>query len=232
MDNLDTILQPSAETPHPLDRALLDRIAKSLGPNLLPVRPIAPPWLLASGLVLIAVAVATAWAGGLGFFGIRNLSGIQRAFIYSLLALLTWLAAASCVGEMIPGSRRLVSPRFLLGASSLTLLAVFALLFRDYQTIDFLRQGIACLTAGLLTAVPTALAIWFVMRRGFAVNPVNAGMVSGTLAGLAGVTMLELHCPNFEVFHVVLWHTAVILVSAAAGAAMTARLARRKSRPR
>jgi fructose-specific phosphotransferase system IIC component len=107
---------------------------------------------------------------------------------------------------------------FLLGAGSLTLSTVFALLFRDYQTIDFIPRGIACLTAGLVAAVPTALAIWFVMRRGFTVNPVTAGMIAGTLAGLAGITMLELHCPNFEVFHVMLWHTAVVLVSGAAGA--------------
>jgi hypothetical protein len=40
----------------------------------------------------------------------------------------------------------------------------------------------------------------------------------GTLAGLAGVTMLELHCINLETLHVMLWHTAVMPVSAAAGA--------------
>jgi hypothetical protein len=42
--------------------------------------------------------------------------------------------------------------------------------------------------------------------------------VAGTLAGLAGVTMLELHCPNFEALHVMLWHTAVVPASGAAGA--------------
>jgi hypothetical protein len=35
--------------------------------------------------------------------------------------------------------------------------------------------------------------------------------------------MLELHCANFEAPHVMLWHTAVIWVAAAAGA-LTARL--------
>jgi hypothetical protein len=79
--------------------------------------------------------------------------------------------------------------------------------------------------AGLLHAIPAALASWLLLRRGFAVNPVAAGLVVGTLAGLAGVSMLELHCKNLEVLHVMLWHTAVIPVSAAAGAlvAWTAR---------
>ncbi len=104
------------------------------------------------------------------------------------------------------------------GAGSLALLAVFAVLFHDYRTDHFVSQGIVCLTAGLLHAIPAGLASWLLLRRGFAVNSVAAGLVAGTLAGLAGVTMLELHCANFEALHVMLWHTAVMPVSAAAGA--------------
>jgi hypothetical protein len=91
-------------------------------------------------------------------------------------------------------------------------------MFRDYHTHNFVHEGIACLSAGLLHAIPAALASWVLLRRGFAVNPVAAGLVAGTLAGLAGVTMLELHCPNFEALHVMLWHTAVVPASGAAGA--------------
>ena len=32
------------------------------------------------------------------------------------------------------------------------------------------------------------------------------------------MTVLELHCVNFEALHVLVWHTAVVPVSAAAGA--------------
>jgi hypothetical protein len=35
---------------------------------------------------------------------------------------------------------------------------------------------------------------------------------------LAGVGVLELHCPNFEAAHILVWHTAVVPVSGAAGA--------------
>jgi hypothetical protein len=132
--------------------------------------------------------------------------------------LLLWLAATASVAEMIPGSRRRVSPPILLGDGSLALVTVFAILFRDYHTHHFVHEGIACLSAGLLHAIPAALASWVLLRRGFAVNPVAAGLVAGTIAGLAGVTMLELHCPNFEAPHVILWHTAVVPVSWAAGA--------------
>jgi hypothetical protein len=56
------------------------------------------------------------------------------------------------------------------------------------------------------------------LRRGFAVNPASAGLVAGTLGGLAGVGMLELHCPNFQAAHILVWHIAVVPVSAALGA--------------
>jgi hypothetical protein len=38
------------------------------------------------------------------------------------------------------------------------------------------------------------------------------------LGGLAGVGVLELHCTNFQAAHVLVWHTAVVPLSGAAGA--------------
>jgi hypothetical protein len=67
-------------------------------------------------------------------------------------------------------------------------------------------------------AIPAALLSLWVLRRGFAVNFVSAGMVAGTLGGLAGVTLLELHCPNFQAAHILVWHTAVVVVSGGLGA--------------
>ena len=70
-----------------------------------------------------------------------------------------------------------------------------------------------CLTAGLLHAIPTVLAGWWILHRGFAVNTLAAALALGSLAGLAGVSMLELHCVNFEAPHAMLWHTAVLPLS-------------------
>ena len=119
---------------------------------------------------------------------------------------------------MIPGGLRRTSPGALLRFGSAALLAVFAFLFRDYQTDHFFSIGIVCLLTGLLHAIPAALLGWLLLRRGFAVNPVSAGLVAGVLGGLAGVGMLELHCPNFQAAHVLVWHTAVVPLSGAAGA--------------
>jgi hypothetical protein len=215
---IDDILKKAAQVPHDVNSALLDRVADSIEPLMEPVRPLPSAGGLVGGLVLISATVALAGAALAGFHGIEKMSAWERGFIFPALAILIGLAAATLVNEMIPGSRRQVSPGVLLGMSNVVLLAIFAFLFRNYHTERFMHQGVICLSAGLAHAIPTAGASWLLLRRGFAVNPVAAGLVAGTLAGLAGVTMLELHCANFEAFHVMLWHTAVILVSAGGGA--------------
>jgi hypothetical protein len=182
------------------------------------VRPLPPTWALASALILICAAVALAGAARAGFYGIEKMNMWERALIFPALAILAWVAATEFVSEMIPGSRRRMTSGALLGIGSLALLGLFAVLFRDYRTDHFVTAGIVCLMTGLLHAVPTGLVSWWLLRRGFAVNSVAAGLAGGTLAGLAGVTMLELHCANFQALHVLLWHTAVVPVSGAVGA--------------
>jgi hypothetical protein len=231
---IDKILKQAAKAPEDVAPVLLDRIATSIESSLGPVRPLPPSWVLEGRLVLICAAVALAGAARSGFYGIQRLSVLERGLIFPALGVLTWLAGTAYVSEMIPGSRRRVSPQLLLVAGSMALLAIFAGLFRDYRTDHFLSRGLVCLTVGLVYAIPTGFASWLLLRRGFAVNSVSAGLVAGTLAGLAGVTMLELHCPNLQAPHVMLWHTAVIPLSAGAGAmlASAAPFLRRRWRSR
>ncbi len=153
-----------------------------------------------------------------GFYGIEKLSLSERALIFSTLGILVWVAGKKFVSQLIPGSRQHLSVGAFLTIGSAALLGVFALVFRDYHTDHFISAGIACLLTGLLLAIPAAFLSWLLLRRGFAVNSVAAGLVGGALAGLSGVTMLELHCANFQAPHVLVWHTAVVPVSAAAGA--------------
>ncbi len=215
---IDDLLKQAAEAHREVDPELLKRVTNSIGSSFEPVRPLPPSWALTTVLALICMAVGGVSAAGLGLFGVHKLSGLEAAVIFPALVILIWLSANTTVSEMIPGSRRLVWPGTLLGAGCLALISIFGILFHDYETENFLSQGIVCLRAGLLLAIPTALASWLILRRGFAVNPIGAGLAAGTLAGLAGVTMLELHCANLEAPHVMLWHTAVMALSAAGGA--------------
>jgi hypothetical protein len=217
-EKVDKVLKMASGVAPQLQPALLKRIADSINSSLRPVRPLPPTWMLSGGLTLICVAVAVAAAASTGFYGIENLSLWERALIFSTLGILVWVAGKEFVSQLVPGSRPYFSVGAFLTISTAALLGVFALVFRDYHIDHFISAGIACLLTGLLLAIPAALLSWLLLRRGVALNSVAAGLVGGALAGLCGVTMLELHCANFQALHVLLWHTAVVPVSAAAGA--------------
>jgi len=217
-EDVDKVLQKTSGAASQVDPALLKRIADSLNSSLRPVRPLPPTWAPTAGLALICAAVAVTAAARTGFYGFEKLGLWERVLIFSTLAILVWTSGKEFVSQLIPGSRQPLSVGSILTIGSAALLGVFSLVFRDYRTDHFISAGIACLRTGLLLAIPAACMSWLLLRRGFAVNPVAAGLAGGALAGLSGVTMLELHCPNFQALHVLVWHTAVVPVSAAAGA--------------
>lgn len=217
---LDEILERAA-APSDMDPALLNRASASMT-DLRPVRPVSSSWMLVF-LLSISALIAIASASALGLYGIRKLSGAEIGAIFTTLGIFTWLAATMSVGEMIPGSRRWMNPAALLALILIGSIAVEALLFRDYAMEGFVPAGTPCLRAGLVVAIPAGVGSWLVLLRGFAVNPRSAGLAAGTLAGLVGVTMLELHCPNLLAPHVMVWHTAVIPISALTGAVVARR---------
>jgi hypothetical protein len=216
--DVDKVLQTASAAAPPVEPALLKRIVDSFNSPLPPIRSLPPTWVLTGGLALICAAVAGAAAAGSGFYGIEKLGRWERVLIFSTIGILVWVAGKEFVSQFIPGSRQPIGVGAFLTIVSTALLGVFALVFRDYHTEHFIFAGIACLLTGLLLAIPAALLSWLLLRRGFAVNSVAAGFVGGALAGLSGVTMLELHCANFQALHVLVWHTAVVPVSAGAGA--------------
>jgi hypothetical protein len=234
---IDEMLQRLGGATHEVDPALLGRVATSMTASLRPVQPMAPAWMLASWLLSISVIVAVTGAWLLGFYGIRELDMAEIGSIFPALAIFIWLAALLCVAEMTPGGLRWKSPGIMEpvmrnpGMLLLVVIAIWialdAVFFRDYDLGVFIPQGVVCLRAGLVIAIPTGFGSWMLLRRGFAVNPVGAGLAAGMLAGLAGLVMLEMHCPNLGAPHVMVWHTAVVPVSALSGGIL-ARIATRR----
>lgn len=215
-----------------VDPAVLDRITAAIHSSLKPVRPLPGRRALIAILVLMCTAVALAGAARFGFFGFQALGLPERVVILSALATLAGLTASELVSHWTPGSRHHLTPQAVVALGTVTLLSVFGLLFHDYHAQHFVSAGVVCLCVGVLHAIPVSgLAAWL-LRRGFAVDLISAGAIAGTLGGIGGVTMLELHCPNLEAPHVLIWHGAVVPVSAAVAALVGWSIQAWKSRSR
>jgi len=199
------------------DAALVARIAAAVAGGARPVRPAPAAGRMVVALLSALAATSAAGGAALGFFGVELLGRGAVALIFPALAGFALLAAVASVNAMRPGSRRLFRPAILMAAGCAALAAVFFLIFRDYTLGRFVPQGLVCLRAGLVWSAPTGLAVWLLLRRGYAVDRAAAGLAAGTFAGLGGLAVLELHCANFRVWHIVSWHLAVVPLSALAG---------------
>ena len=71
--------------------------------------------MLTGGVVLVCAGVALAGAARAGFNGFEKMNLPERALIFAMLGILTWVAGTEFVNEMIPGSRRRTSAYGLLG---------------------------------------------------------------------------------------------------------------------
>jgi hypothetical protein len=213
----DRDIERAFESSPPPDRSVVEGISERIVPGLGPVRPLPEKRVLILWLMLAAILVAVLGAAALGFNGIQKLTPGESILIFVTLGVLLRLAGFTGVAAMIPGERRLVRPAALVAAGSAVLIGVFALLFHDYSMDGFVPQGLRCLKAGLLNAVPAVVLVWVVLRRGFVLYRAAAAAAAGTLAGLAGLLMLEIHCPNFKAPHVMVWHVAVVPIAALAG---------------
>ena len=79
-----------------------------------------------------------------------------------------------------------------------------------------------CMKSGLTYAIPAAFLFWLLVRKGAILYPKLIGAMAGALAGLIGLSVLEINCSNLNVFHILVWHWGVVLISSAAGALLGA----------
>src|SRR6202021_3116184 len=103
------------------------------------------------------------------------------------------------------------------------------LLPSDTETSFWVRSG-ECLQLGVVFAVPTAVLSWGLLRRGAVLSPAISGAAAGLLGGLAGLTVLEIHCPDHNLAHVLVGHWGAALVCAAIGLVAAASMEGRDGR--
>lgn len=206
--------------------ATMDRILESIDSDMKPVKVLSPRWTRVSVLVIGYAALAMMLANAVGFDGLHALGPWRGGLILTFLIAVSVILARQCVALWVPGSRLRVRTYPAIAGSYLGLISLFVLEFSDLHVDHFVANGVACLEQGLLHALPAAIVGAWVLRRGVPTRPLHAGIAAGALASLTGLGFLELHCPNPEVLHVVVWHAAVLPVGALAGAVVAKGLQR------
>ena len=184
-----------------------------------PRKPLAPPGAYLAGFALVFLATVAAGVLRFGPLAMRLLSGGTAALVLGTLSIAAVLLMMSLAGQMAPGSRQWIPPSWLLAGTLIMLAAVFALSFPVEPVPGFWRAAWNCFSAGLLIAAPAALLVWLLLRRGAFLSPRIAGATAGLLAGLAGTTMLEIHCPILSAPHILIAHLGAPLVGAILGVA-------------
>ncbi len=206
-----------SDAPNELDPALVARVGSPVLSSLSRVRPLGPVSVYAAGLFTIFAALGAIGGKMLGIYGWPAMNAGARMLIFTTLVVLAGLAASVIARDMRPGAKT-AGGWLLFAITFIAVETVFFFLFRDYGMGQFMHLGTGCLKAGLRYAIPAGVLAWLVLRRGYVVAPVSAGAAVGTLAGLAGLAALELHCPILTIPHVAVWHSAVVVLSIAAGA--------------
>jgi hypothetical protein len=214
---LTDLLDQVGEGPVPSE-GQLKRIKITIVENLKPVRPLPPSRVLLLACAIIFLCAVAVGAVRLGTHGWAALNIEQRIAVFSSLAASAILLAASMVRQMVPGSRQSFPPAALPVGVLLVLTLMIAATFRSHQEVAFVAGGLVCIKNGLMYSAPTALLFWLLLRRGAILFPKLIGLAVGGLAGLIGLSVLEVNCPNLNTFHILVWHWGVVLVSSLAGA--------------
>jgi hypothetical protein len=96
----------------------------------------------------------------------------------------------------------------------------------DLVSADSLTHGASCFVigGGSSLLVFAMLVSW--LRKGAPTAPDRAGLVAGIAAGSFGIFAFGLHCPEVDIVHIGVWHSAVVLVMGAIGRAIVPSLVR------
>jgi len=107
-------------------------------------------------------------------------------------------------------------------------LAALALLGapQDRSMLVWGETWAACLVNIPMLSVPAFVAVFWVMKSLAPVRPAVAGAAAGLLAGALSAVAYALHCPELAAPFIGLWYLLGMLIPAALGAAIGARLLR------
>ena len=99
----------------------------------------------------------------------------------------------------------------------LGLAVVFAVVFPYHEEPAFWLRAWRCLRIGLAAGLLAAVPVWLILRRGAMLDPRASGALAGLLGGLTGTAILEIHCSDFNAFHIIVGHWGAAALGAGIG---------------
>jgi len=195
----------------------LQQIAEGIATNLRPVSPVAPAGYFFAAFSGVFVSIVAFFVYRMGALAIAVMTPLETVAILTALAVSTGLLAYSLVHQMIPGSHYRISPRLLPVGIAVSLTIMIAVLFQFQHEQNFWGHAWPCIRAGIPIGVLAAVPFWLILRRGAILFPAMTGATTGLLAGLVGTSVLEIHCPNLDAWHILVSHLGVAMLCALAG---------------
>lgn len=204
---------------------MTDALLDSLADDLAPVRPRSSARDLGVLLLLAGIEAALLFALGLARPGLGYAMPAMLGWKLAAPAVLALAASATALRALDPARRTVGTAA--LGGLALAALVVGVFLAQGTQmgTLDP-ASGVGCALTAAALALPPALALGLLLRRGAPAHPCRTGLAAAIAGGAWGAALLGLHCPNDGAMHALVWHTLAVAIPALAAALPLARAAR------
>jgi Negative regulator of sigma F len=211
------VLEQPAAVP---DSDRLNEIRSRLTSRLSPVRALPPNRVLTAVALASFASILLAATLYDGHQALHALTPFQMLVYFGSFLLLAIFFSVALVEQIVPGSKRRVNSGALLAGAWLLLIALIPLLFRRFELNNFVEDGLPCLKLGTAGAVLAGCLGFVLMRKGFLTSPLQASLLLGSFAGLAGVTALALICPYLNAPHILVWHLGPMVIGGLGGTAI------------
>lgn len=208
-----------------------DALIADLVSELEPVKPLR----FGAGMLLVLAGVAMTAVVVLAIFGLRAdlVAGAVDPMHLVATGLYLGLGLAAAVTVVVMSRPQVGSDhsgwRWAAAMAGLLPLAgMIVALLRGASVLsrESMAHGLECFSLGGASSllVFAVLVLW--LRRGAPTSPDRAGLVAGIAAGAFGIFTFSLHCPENDIVHVGIWHSAVVLAMGLVGRVLVPRLIR------
>lgn len=197
--------------------ALQRNLERKLANDLRPVEPLRPAGFFVALWGMVFVVVVVAGVLRLGPLAVPLMGPALSALVIGVLAASAVALMISLALQMSPGSRFRVAPGVLPVVVAAAVTALFAGWLPLHPQAHFWRGVWRCFSVGITFGAISGILTSLALRRGTFESPTTAGATAGLLAGLAGTTLLAIHCPILEMGHVVLAHVGAAIAAGLAG---------------